>query len=106
MTYLFDTNTCIGWLRLSQPMQVNRIKQERPTDIVLCSVVVGRHAQRSGRMGHGRVNGYEEVDCLPQCGDIREIPKCPCAQVLCYYFRWPALPPAARFQPLFADLSF
>lgn len=41
MKYLLDTNTCIGWLRLSQPNIVSRIKQEIPTDIVICSVVVG-----------------------------------------------------------------
>ena len=40
MKYLLDTNTCIGWLRLSQPNIVARIKQELPTDIVICSVVV------------------------------------------------------------------
>ena len=41
MTYLLDSNACIGWLRQSQPKLVARIKQERPTDIVICSVVVG-----------------------------------------------------------------
>lgn len=41
MTYLMDSNTCIGWLRLSQPKLIARIKQERATDIAICSVVVG-----------------------------------------------------------------
>jgi predicted nucleic acid-binding protein len=41
MTYLLDSNACIGWLRLNQPKLVARIKQEKQTDIVICSVVVG-----------------------------------------------------------------
>ena len=40
MKYLLDTNTCIGWLRTSQPNIVARIKKELPADMVLCSVVV------------------------------------------------------------------
>lgn len=40
MTYLLDTNTCIGWLRQNQPHIVARIQAQAPTDIVLCSVVV------------------------------------------------------------------
>jgi len=39
--YLLDTNTCIGWLRLNQPKLVARIKQVTPTDLAICSVVVG-----------------------------------------------------------------
>ena len=42
MTYLLDSNACIGWLRQSQPKLVARIKQQHPTDIVICSVVVGK----------------------------------------------------------------
>ena len=41
MTYLLDTNTCIGWLRQNQPQIVARIQAQAQTDIVLCSVVVG-----------------------------------------------------------------
>jgi tRNA(fMet)-specific endonuclease VapC len=41
LKYLLDTNTCIGWLRLSKPKLVTRITLELPTDIVICSVVVG-----------------------------------------------------------------
>lgn len=41
MTYLLDTNTCIGWLRNNQPLIVSRIDSHIPDDIVLCSVVVG-----------------------------------------------------------------
>lgn len=41
MIYLLDTNTCIGWLRQSQPQIVARIQAQAPNDIVLCSVVVG-----------------------------------------------------------------
>jgi tRNA(fMet)-specific endonuclease VapC len=40
LTYLLDTNTCIGWLRNNQPQIVARIQAHAPTDIVLCSVVV------------------------------------------------------------------
>jgi tRNA(fMet)-specific endonuclease VapC len=40
VTYLLDTNTCIGWLRRNQPQVVARIQAQTPTDIVLCSVVV------------------------------------------------------------------
>ena len=40
MTYLLDSNTCIGWLRQNQPQIVARIQAQIPTDIVLCSVVV------------------------------------------------------------------
>ena len=40
MTYLLDTNTCIGWLRQNQPQIVARIQAQTPTDIVLCSMVV------------------------------------------------------------------
>ena len=41
MTYLLDTNTCIGWLRQNQPQIVVRIQAQSQADIVLCSVVVG-----------------------------------------------------------------
>jgi len=41
VTYLLDTNTCIGWLRQNQPQIVARIQAQAQTDIVLCSVVVG-----------------------------------------------------------------
>ena len=41
MTYLLDSNACIGWLRQNLPKLVARIKQEDPKDIVICSVVVG-----------------------------------------------------------------
>lgn len=37
MTYLLDTNTCIGWLRQNQPQIVARIQAQSQTDIVLCS---------------------------------------------------------------------
>ena len=41
MTYLLDTNSCIGWLRRNQPPLVARIQAQAQTNIVLCSVVVG-----------------------------------------------------------------
>ncbi|HEY2838714.1 MAG TPA: type II toxin-antitoxin system VapC family toxin [Pirellulales bacterium] len=40
MTYLLDTNACIGWLRGNQPRVVSRLQQERPGDLLLCSIVV------------------------------------------------------------------
>ena len=40
MTYLLDTNTCIGWLRNNQPQIVARIQAQAQSDIMLCSVVV------------------------------------------------------------------
>jgi tRNA(fMet)-specific endonuclease VapC len=40
VTYVLDTNTCIGWMRQNQPQIVARIQAQTPTDIVLCSVVV------------------------------------------------------------------
>jgi tRNA(fMet)-specific endonuclease VapC len=40
LTYLLDTNTCIGWLRQNQPQIVARIQARAQSDIVLCSVVV------------------------------------------------------------------
>lgn len=41
MKYLLDSNTCIGWLRLSQPKLVARIAAENPSNLVVCSIVVG-----------------------------------------------------------------
>lgn len=41
MIYVLDTNACIGWLRKNQTNLVDRIAQESPTDIMICSVVVG-----------------------------------------------------------------
>jgi tRNA(fMet)-specific endonuclease VapC len=40
LKYLLDSNTCIGWLRLTQPNLVTRIKQEIPLNLVIRSVVV------------------------------------------------------------------
>jgi tRNA(fMet)-specific endonuclease VapC len=40
VTWLLDTNTCIGWLRLSHPKVVQRIKQESPSSLTICSVVL------------------------------------------------------------------
>jgi tRNA(fMet)-specific endonuclease VapC len=39
--YLLGSNVCIGWLRQNQPKLVARIKQEQPTNVVICSVVLG-----------------------------------------------------------------
>jgi len=40
VTYLLDTNACIGWLRGNQPNLVARLQTERPANLHLCSVVV------------------------------------------------------------------
>jgi tRNA(fMet)-specific endonuclease VapC len=39
--YLLASNTCIGWLRQSEPKVVSRIQAENSADIYLCSVVLG-----------------------------------------------------------------
>jgi predicted nucleic acid-binding protein len=49
--YLLDSNTCIGWLRLSQPKVVDRIKIEPAGNIVICSVVVGELIYGAERAG-------------------------------------------------------
>jgi hypothetical protein len=46
VTYLLDTNTCIGWLRRNQPQIGARIEAQAQTDIVLCSVVALKPARR------------------------------------------------------------
>ena len=67
MTYLLDSNACIGWLRQSQPKLVARIKQERPTDIVICSVVVGELIYGAERAAPGhRANNRLRVEQLRQ----------------------------------------
>lgn len=51
MTYLLDTNAWVGWLRQNQPHLIRRIQQATPTDLFLCSVVIGElvyGAERSG----------------------------------------------------------
>ncbi len=51
MKYLLDSNAWIGWLRQNRPKLVARIQQENPSDLVLCSVVLGEliyGAERSG----------------------------------------------------------
>ena len=67
MTYLLDTNTCIGWLRQNQPQIVARIQAQAQTDIVLCSVVVGEllfGVERSDPVH--RANTGQRVDQLRQ----------------------------------------
>lgn len=39
MTYLLDTDTCIGWLNRRQPALLHRLEQTDPGQLVLCSVV-------------------------------------------------------------------
>ena len=51
MIYLLDTNTCIGWLRNTEPKIIARIQQENPADLVLCSVVVGELVYGTERAG-------------------------------------------------------
>ncbi len=41
MKYLLDTNTCVEYLRGKNPHILNRFIACPPTDIALCSVVVG-----------------------------------------------------------------
>jgi tRNA(fMet)-specific endonuclease VapC len=63
--FLLDSNACIGWLRLSQPKLVARIKQQLPTDLAICSVVVGEliyGAERSAA-AH-RANNFLRIEQL------------------------------------------
>lgn len=65
MTYLLDTNACIGWLRQNRADLVNRIAQEPPANIVICSVVVGEllfGVERSAA-AH-RINSRHQVEQL------------------------------------------
>lgn len=41
MRYLLDSNTCIGWLKQNQPKLLTRIELEQPSNLFLCSIVVG-----------------------------------------------------------------
>ena len=41
MTYLLDTNAWIAYLRQNNPKLVRKVSQLNPTDIALCSVVLG-----------------------------------------------------------------
>jgi tRNA(fMet)-specific endonuclease VapC len=67
MTYLLDSNACIGWLRQNQPKLVARIKQEQPTDIVICSVVVGELIYGAERAAPAhRANNRMRVEQLRQ----------------------------------------
>ncbi len=70
MKYLLDSNTCIGWLRKNQPRIVQRIRATPPTDIVLCSVVIGEllfGVERSdpSRRAQAAVNMEEFRDLFP-----------------------------------------
>lgn len=65
MPFLLDANAWIGWLRLSQPNLLARIKQEDPSSILLCSVVLGEliyGAEHSG--SHHRANNLQRVQQL------------------------------------------
>ena len=65
MRYLLDTNTCIGWLRLSHPKLVMRIKQESPTDLTICSVVVSELIYGAERASPGhQANNRMKADLL------------------------------------------
>ena len=67
MKYLLDTNTCIGWLRLSQPNLVMRIKQHSPADMTICSIVVSEllYGVERALPAH-RANNRRKVDQLRQ----------------------------------------
>jgi predicted nucleic acid-binding protein len=64
VTYLLDTNTCIGWLRQNQPQIVARIQAQAQADIVLCSVVVGEllfGVERSDPVHRGEVVSFGQI---------------------------------------------
>jgi tRNA(fMet)-specific endonuclease VapC len=51
MRYLLDSNAWIAYMRQKDPLLVQRLNQEAPADLVLCSVVLGElyyGAERSG----------------------------------------------------------
>jgi tRNA(fMet)-specific endonuclease VapC len=65
--YLLDTNTCIGWLRLSQPNVVMRIKQHSPADMTICAIVVSELLDGVERaLPAHRANNRRKVDQLRQ----------------------------------------
>ena len=67
MNYLLDTNTCIGWLRLNQSNIVARIRQEAPTNIALCSVVIAELIYGSERASPAhQANNRQRVAQLRQ----------------------------------------
>ena len=39
MTFLLDTNTCIGYLNKTKPSIINKFSQLSPEDIALCDIV-------------------------------------------------------------------
>lgn len=51
MIHLLDTNACIGWLRGNVPKLVAKIQSVDPSDLMLCSVVVGELAFGAERSG-------------------------------------------------------
>ena len=40
MKYLLDTNACVGLLRGSSPRVAEQLRRTKPTEVVLCSIVV------------------------------------------------------------------
>ncbi len=67
MKYLLDTNTCIAWLRLSHPKLVMRIKQETPSKLTICSVVVSELIYGAERaLPAHQVNNRMKVEQLRQ----------------------------------------
>lgn len=67
MKYLLDTNTCIGWLRLSQPKVLQRIQDEQPAELVICSIVVAELMYGAERAAAAhRANNRLRVEQLRQ----------------------------------------
>lgn len=67
MKHLLDTNTCVGWLRLSQPKIIDRIKRHAPTDLVICSVVVAELIDGAERAApHHQAQNRFRVELLRQ----------------------------------------
>ncbi len=65
MRFLLNSNACIGWLRLSKPKPVARIKQELPTDLAICSVVVGELIYGAERSAPAhRANNFLRIEQL------------------------------------------
>lgn len=58
MTYLLDTNAWIAYLRQNNPHLIQRLQQQDPADIALCSVVLAALCYGAARsaLGHQAAN--------------------------------------------------
>lgn len=82
--YLPYTNACITLLRGQNPRLIARWRAQKPTDIVMCSIVVyelryGAARSSNPQREHGKLNVFLQPygsvpfddDCARICGEIR-----------------------------------